>query len=111
MYEMLKDSNHRAAKMSLSIMVHLYKKTVWRDAKTVNVISTACFSKSTKVMTAALKFFLTADEAELKSDDDDSDDEDTIKGMKLANKYNKKTKKRANQLDKAKKVSAVWNRK
>ncbi|KAI5705032.1 hypothetical protein M8J76_014620 [Diaphorina citri] len=103
MYEMLKDSNHRAAKMSLSIMVHLYKKTVWRDAKTVNVISTACFSKSTKVMTAALKFFLTADEAELKSDDDDSDDEDTIKGMKLANKYNKKTKKRANQLDKAKK--------
>uniref|UniRef100_A0A8D8TFG0 Protein SDA1 n=1 Tax=Cacopsylla melanoneura TaxID=428564 RepID=A0A8D8TFG0_9HEMI len=102
MYEMLKDTNHRAAKMSLSIMVHLYKKNVWRDAKTVNVIATACFSKSAKVMTAALKFFLTADEAEMKSDDEDSD-EDTIKELKLANKYNKKTKKRANQLDKAKK--------
>ncbi|KAL1457512.1 hypothetical protein WDU94_007733 [Cyamophila willieti] len=102
MYEMLKDTNHRAAKMSLSIMVHLYKKNVWRDAKTVNVIATACFSKSAKVMTAALKFFLTADEAELKSDDEESDD-DTLKELKLANKYNKKTKKRANQLDKAKK--------
>lgn len=54
-------------------------------------------------MTAALKFFLTADEAQIKSDDEDSD-EDTIKELKLANKYNKKTKKRANQLDKAKKV-------
>uniref|UniRef100_A0A8D8VS00 Protein SDA1 n=1 Tax=Cacopsylla melanoneura TaxID=428564 RepID=A0A8D8VS00_9HEMI len=107
MYEMLKDTNHRAAKMSLSIMVHLYKKNVWRDAKTVNVIATACFSKSAKVMTAALKFFLTADEAEMKSDDEDSD-EDTIKELKLANKYNKKTKKRANQLDKAKKVNTLY---
>lgn len=32
-----------------SIMIELYKKNVWNDAKTVNVIATACFSRFTKV--------------------------------------------------------------
>lgn len=30
-------------------MIDLYRMNVWRDAKTVNVIATACFSKVTKV--------------------------------------------------------------
>lgn len=47
---MLKDSNGIAAKISLDIMIELYNKNVWKDAKTVNVIVTACFSKIPKVM-------------------------------------------------------------
>ena len=31
------------------VMVELYKRNVWKDAKTVNVITTALFSKVTKV--------------------------------------------------------------
>jgi hypothetical protein len=38
--------------------VELYRKNVWRDAKTVNVIATACFSKEYKVVATALRFFL-----------------------------------------------------
>lgn len=49
MFAMLRDSNTRAAKMSLDIMIELYKKNVWNDAKTVNVIAGGCFSKNTKV--------------------------------------------------------------
>jgi hypothetical protein len=30
-------------------MIELYKKNIWNDAKTVNVIATACFSRFTKV--------------------------------------------------------------
>lgn len=30
-------------------MVELYKKNIWNDQKTVNVIATACLSKTTKV--------------------------------------------------------------
>ena len=30
-------------------MIELYRRNVWNDAKTVNVIATACFSKVTKV--------------------------------------------------------------
>lgn len=49
MFTMLKDTNSRAAKMSVDIMIELYKKNVWNDAKTVNVIASGCFSKFTKV--------------------------------------------------------------
>lgn len=31
------------------VMIDLYKKNIWNDAKTVNVIGTACTSKVTKV--------------------------------------------------------------
>ena len=43
MFTMLKDSNKIAAKTSLDVMIELYRKNIWRDAKTVNVIATACF--------------------------------------------------------------------
>merc|ERR1711993_38028 len=42
MYKMINDAHHVAAKMALTIMIDLYKKNVWNDAKTVNVIRTAC---------------------------------------------------------------------
>ena len=31
-------------------MIELYKRNIWNDTKTVNVITTACFSKVTKVV-------------------------------------------------------------
>ncbi|PNF39265.1 SDA1-like protein [Cryptotermes secundus] len=105
MFSMLKDSNSKAAKMSLAIMIELYKKNVWNDAKTVNVIATACFSKFTKVMVAALKFFLGSDpEDEKKSDDSDSDNEVSTKEVLMANRVNKKTRKREKQLKKVKQL-------
>lgn len=42
------DTNEAAAKRSLDVMIELYRKKIWDDAKTVNVISTACFSTCTK---------------------------------------------------------------
>lgn len=59
------------------IMIDLYKKNIWRDTKTVNVISTGCFSKITKVMVAALKFFVTVD-ANDSSDESDSSSSDDV---------------------------------
>ncbi|XP_065161223.1 protein SDA1 homolog [Atheta coriaria] len=103
MFTMLKDTNSRAAKMSLDIMIDLYKKNVWNDAKTVNVIATACFSKIIKVQVAALKFFLGKDPDEKDSDDDDSDKEIDPREVMMANKVNKKTRKREKQLVKVKK--------
>lgn len=105
MYTMLKDANPKAAKMSIDIMVELYKKRIWNDAKTVNVIATVgCFSKITKVMVASLKFFLGTDEGDEKDSDVDSDKEVDLKGIMMANRVNKKTKKRKKQLDAAKKL-------
>lgn len=105
MYTMLKDSNPKAAKMSVDIMIELYKKNIWNDTKTVNVIANVgCFSKVTKVMVASLKFFLGNDPDEKGSDDsENSDNEPDLKSAMLANRVNKKTKKRQKQLDMVKK--------
>jgi protein SDA1 len=103
MFTMLKDSHKIAAKTSLDVMIELYRKNVWRDAKTVNVIATACFSEITKLMVTAVKFFLGNDEDE---EDDESDDDDIpdIKDVRLANKVNKKSRKRQRFLDNVKKA-------
>lgn len=104
MFSMVKDSNPKASKMSLDIMIELYKKNIWNDAKTVNVIGTVgCFSKITKVMVAALKFFLGTDEDEENSDSE-SDHEVDLKSAIMANRVTKKTKKRTKQLENVKKL-------
>lgn len=106
MFSMVKDSNPKAAKMSLDIMMELYKKNVWNDAKTVNVIATiGCFSKITKVMVAALKFFLGHDEEdEEKSGSESDNNEPDLRSAIMANRVNKKTKKRGKQLENVKKL-------
>lgn len=111
MFKMINDSHHVAAKMALKVMIELYKKNVWNDAKTVNVIASACYRINentgkldvTKLTPMALRFFLGADEEEDDKDDDDND-VPTVKDVKMANKFNKKTKKRAKQLENAKKA-------
>lgn len=107
---MLKDSFPKASKMSIDIMIELYKKNIWNDVKTVNVIATVgCFSKVTKVMVASLKFFLGTDEDE-KDSDSDSDEPD-LKMAMMANRVNKKTKKRQKQLENVKKQVAKSQKK
>lgn len=38
------------------VMIDLYRKNIWNDAKTVNVIATACLSKTTKVLPSCYRF-------------------------------------------------------
>lgn len=107
MFSMLKDSNVRSAKMSADIMIELYNKGIWNDAKTVNVLATGCFVKATKVMVACLKFFVGTGIEEQENEESDNDSEPNIKEIIMANKVNKKTKKREKQLAKAKQQLAV----
>ncbi|XP_042897863.1 protein SDA1 homolog [Parasteatoda tepidariorum] len=105
MYKMLSDRNATAAKVSLDIMIELYKRHIWRDAKTVNAIATACFSDVNKILVAAHQFFLGVDEEEEKDSDSESeDDTPTVRDVMSANKVNKKTKKRMRILKRTKQV-------
>ncbi|NXL75531.1 SDA1 protein, partial [Leptocoma aspasia] len=105
MYTMLRDSNPTAAKISLDVMIELYRRNIWNDAKTVNVITTACFSKVTKVLVASLKFFLGKDEDEKQDSESESeDDSPTARDLMMRYATNKKTTKRKKKLEKAMKV-------
>uniref|UniRef100_A0A8D3A200 Protein SDA1 n=1 Tax=Scophthalmus maximus TaxID=52904 RepID=A0A8D3A200_SCOMX len=105
MYTMLRDSNPIAAKISLDVMAELYKRNIWNDAKTVNVITTACFTKVTKILVAGLKFFLGKDEDEKNESDSDSEAEGpSVRDLKVRFSTGKKTTKNKKKLEKAMKV-------
>lgn len=100
---MLQDPNETASKRALNVMIELYKRRVWNDEKTVNVIGEACLHDNPKVVTAACKFFLILN-YDFDSDEEDSS-EDEVKGDKIAllkqRKGSKMTKGREQKLEKA----------
>jgi len=114
MYSMLSDTFRIAAKKSLDIMIQLYRKGVWNDAKTVNVISTACFVNDTKMLVAACKFFLGVENDEdeemmrMKQTEEEKDKGTLIKEirMKFANIHSKKTRKKGKMYTKAIKMAS-----
>ena len=57
-YDLLQDPNETASKRSLAVMIELYKRKIWNDDKTVNVIAEACLNDNPKIIAAACKFFL-----------------------------------------------------
>ena len=82
MFTMLKDENDTAAHKSLEVLIELFNRGIWADAKTANVISTAAFSPTTKMVATSLRFFLRNDDvamARLGDAPSDSEDEDEDK--------------------------------
>jgi protein SDA1 len=100
MYKMLQDPSEIAAKKSLEVMIELYHKNVWNDAKTVNVISEACLSTIPKLVAPSIHFFLGTNDHKYDSDDED-DEGPSIDSLRHANSINKKRKSRENQLERA----------
>lgn len=78
----MKDSNRKASRKALNIMIELYKKKIWNDSKTVNQIAEGCLLNEPKLVNAACQFFL----SEYKEEDiAESDDEEELD--ELRNKY------------------------
>ena len=44
-------------------MTELYRRNIWNDAKSVNLVVEACYHEHPKILVAGLKFFLGQDEA------------------------------------------------
>ena len=76
-FEMVQDPNETAAKRAVSVMIELYKRKIWNDEKTVNVIAEACLNDNPKLVAAASKFFLVLDyDYESESDGGDTSEEE-----------------------------------
>ena len=80
-FTMIQDQNEGASRRSLIIMIELYKRKIWNDEKTCNVIAEACFNENPKIVVAACKFFLILD-YDYESDDEDSNSSE--EGDKIA---------------------------
>ncbi|KAI9293060.1 SDA1-domain-containing protein [Neoconidiobolus thromboides FSU 785] len=86
-----------AAKKSLQVCIELYRKNIWNDKKTVNVIAEACLSPIGTLVFPAAHFFLGNNETE----DSDDEDEIDIRQLDHQSQINKKTKARARKREKA----------
>ena len=73
MSTMLADSSSIAAKKSLDVMIELYRRRVWTDSRTVNVIAEACISDHTALIVGGIHFFLGIDVA-IDADEDEEDE-------------------------------------
>lgn len=90
----------REAMWAVKIAAELWRKNVWRDAKTVSIVASACFHPDTKVQSAAIHFFLITPEAggeEPDSSDEDNEGPDikTVKHRVEINKKKKSTERKA----------------
>ena len=47
---MLQDQNESASRRSLNVMIELYKRRIWNDEKTVNVIAEAVYNSNAKIV-------------------------------------------------------------
>lgn len=102
MYTMLKDSNETAAKKSLEVMIELYRKGIWNDTKTVNVIAEACFSPTPKLVAPALHFFLgTNDDTDIDSEDEAEDPNSVLESVRHGMHVGGKKKSSKNAVKKA----------
>ena len=71
---MLSDTSMLAAKQSLMVMIQMYRRSIWKDAKTVNVVAGALTCPHTKLRLAAIHFLLGAhDDANTAVDSDDEE--------------------------------------
>ncbi|CAI4223660.1 unnamed protein product [Auanema sp. JU1783] len=106
----MKDSRAIVARAAQLIAIDAFRKNYWREGNTANVIAQACFHKIPKIQVTAMKFFLGSKKDE-DGDSDESDDEEekqedskTLKEVMTAFRHGKKTRKRENDLEKAKKA-------
>ncbi|CAL8089262.1 unnamed protein product [Calicophoron daubneyi] len=102
----LKDNNPAVAREAAILLVRLFKKNVWNDARTANLIADACLAKRKKVYDPAVRFFLAQDKAgEAKDSDSESDSElnkeKRIKQLRLGHRVAAKTKNREKRLERS----------
>lgn len=71
-------------KRTVKILVSLYTKNVWKDTKTINVISSACMGTYDKSVKLACMFFVDTTEKveeELNSSSEEEDEDDYEKNL------------------------------
>ncbi|KAF8569888.1 hypothetical protein P879_02067 [Paragonimus westermani] len=114
---MIKDSNPTVGREAVFILLRLFKKNVWNDTRTANLIAEACLAKrkkvslmfngnSSQVYVPAVRFLLgqekTPDEKDSDSDSDaEVNKEARIKQLRLGHRVGCKTKRRQKRLERS----------
>jgi protein SDA1 len=113
LFSLLSEDTTVAARKTVYILSELYRRKIWTDARTVNVIASACVSKATRIMVAGLKFFLGIETK--MHEDEEEEEEKKGAGVKAAeinyHSHSKKTKARARHTKRQQEAVAKIKRK
>ena len=97
------DRSDPKAIWAAKIIRELWKRQLWTDSRPVEIMKEASLADNEKVAVAGVRFFLGSDHDREEADDDSSEDETPdMKKMKHQMLINKKSKKKAKALDRAK---------
>lgn len=102
-FEILKKNSDNLAKRSIQIMITLYKKNIWNDDKTVNIIAQGCFNDYYKIKLIACYFLIETTEMADFEESSDDDDEENIATLNYNKNCARKTKARVARLARDKK--------
>ncbi|KAI3541994.1 hypothetical protein CSPX01_07221 [Colletotrichum filicis] len=96
------DRTSPKAVWAVKLTRELWKRQIWTDAKTVDVMKEAALSDNEKVVVGSVRFFLGGDKEREELEDDSSDEEQIdLQKMKHQIGINKKSKKQASAYKKA----------
>ncbi|EGR27638.1 sda1 domain protein 1 [Ichthyophthirius multifiliis] len=100
---LLKPNTDGIAKRSLQIMITLYKKNIWIDQKTINIIASGCLNDSYKIKLISCFFLVATTELEEYESDSSDDDDDNDKDKREKKGVTKKTKAKIARMEREKK--------
>jgi protein SDA1 len=83
--------NGSEAMWAVILTQELWKKGIWKDAKTVSIVALGCFHPVMKVQSASIHFFLGSEDDEPDSENEGEPDVD-VKGLQHRHEINKKTR-------------------
>ncbi len=71
-FEILKNNADNSAKKAIHIMIQLYKKNIWTDNKTINIIASGCLNPFYKVKLISCNFLIeTTESLDMSSSEED----------------------------------------
>ncbi len=98
LYNVVAEDTTVTARKTVDILSELYRRRVWTDSRTVNVIGNACLSPSTRVVVSAVNFFLGI---ETKMHEDEEEEKSSaLKTDINYHEHSKKTRKRQRDVQK-----------
>lgn len=97
LFNIVSNDKSMSAQKTVEIVSELYRKRIWVDERTVNVLGLACVNSDTKVMMLAINFFLGIETK--MAEDEDAEKKSEIKDVNY-HEHSKKTKKRFRQVQK-----------
>jgi protein SDA1 len=101
LFNVVTEDSTITARKTIQILAELYRRRIWTDERTVNVIATGCLSKAIRVAICAINFFLGIESKMHDDDDVDVQQQDKQQAKEVNyHEHSKKTKKRQRSVQK-----------